>query len=149
MLPWCQNCRQNALHRDKVIQHIGKPCRRVVAFLELHFQPVDNHSHRHPHFQVSKILPSTIGGSRGEWDESGVVMNVFILAGKDFGLVLHPSLLREPSLREECIGEGREASRIPMDDIRWDKRIVAFGNEATIEEQSLAIDKNGLKDQTY
>jgi hypothetical protein len=144
VLPWCQDCWQSTLHRDKVIQHIGKPCLRVIALLELHFQPVDNHTHRHAHFQVGKILPSTIGGSRGEWDESGVVMNVFVLAGKDPGLVLHASLLREPSLREERIGKGGEASRIPMDDIRWDERIVAFGNEAIIKEQSSAIDKNGL-----
>jgi hypothetical protein len=78
-------------------------------------------------------------------------MDVFVVAGKDFGLVLHAIFLREPSLREECIGKGREASRVPMDDIRWDERIVAFGDKAIIKEKRLTIynrrvGQDGLKD---
>jgi len=139
VLPWCQDSRQYTLHRDKVIQHIGKPFLRIVARLELHFQLLHNHGNSHAHLQVSKVLASTIGGSRGEWNESGLVVNKFILAGKDFGFIFRATLLREPSFREERIGEGGKASRVPMDDICRDERVVAFGNEAIIKEQRLVI----------
>jgi hypothetical protein len=66
-------------------------------------------------------------------------MNVLILAGKYLGLVLHAPFLQEPSLGEESIGEGGETSRVPMNAIGRDDRVVAFGEEAMITEQSLAI----------